>query len=187
MNATLRLPRPVLAIFTIMVALLLAVPLTGAAGGNSPNAKMCQQGGWEESSPVESRWAGFDSQPDCTTYGARGGEVVETPDDHGYVRLEMLESGFCMAVFEIDPSFVPLGSTVTVAATIDTDPVVLQFRTTWGEPEFPRYAIGWAPGRTIAILDAFTASTSQWYYVLPGEEPVHFDADFDPTPCGSPL
>jgi len=187
MISTLRLPRPVLAVLAILLALALAIPLTGARGGNAPNAHQCQQGGWEDLSPVESRWAGFASQPDCTTYGAQGGEVVTTPDGHGFVRLEMLESGYCMVVFEIDPGYVPLGSVVTVAATIDSSPIVLQFTAAWWDSEFPRYDMGWAPGKTITILDSATTGTPQWSYLVPDGEPVYFDAEFDPTPCGGLL
>lgn len=72
-----RLPKSVLLVLVVMLALVLAVPLTGAKG-NSSNAKSCQKGGWETLSPAETPWTGFPTQSDCVSYGANGGTLVTT-------------------------------------------------------------------------------------------------------------
>jgi hypothetical protein len=46
----------------------LAVP-----GGNSANAKLCQQGGW--ATLMDSTATPFGSQGECVSYGARGGVI----------------------------------------------------------------------------------------------------------------
>lgn len=80
MIAVRLLPRPVVAIIALVVALAMAVPLMGAkgggAGGNSAVAKMCQKGGWETLSPSTDPRAGFASETECVAYGAGGGTIV---------------------------------------------------------------------------------------------------------------
>jgi streptogramin lyase len=47
---------------------------SGPGPGNSPNAKACQKGGWEDL--ARSDGTGFSSERECTSYAARGGTLM---------------------------------------------------------------------------------------------------------------
>ena len=55
-----------------------AAPATaGKNGPNNQNAKLCQQGGWEDL--YTSTGAEFGSERECTGYAARGGTLLTAP------------------------------------------------------------------------------------------------------------
>ncbi len=70
---TRRTPRAfVLAVAVNACALAIGVTAAGAAdGGNSINAHLCQQGGWQRLVTVTGE--GFSNTGDCVSYAARGG------------------------------------------------------------------------------------------------------------------
>jgi hypothetical protein len=91
----------------LIQALVLTVALTAtlgfatgalAKGGNSANAKKCQQGGWQTAQTNEG--TSFSSEDDCISYGAHGGVVfkpslVAVPDTVGEEEDSVLTaSGF---------------------------------------------------------------------------------------------
>jgi hypothetical protein len=56
----------------------LALPTVAlAGGGNSDNAKRCQQGGWQNL--VRTDGTGFNNQDECVSYGAHGGVLAPKP------------------------------------------------------------------------------------------------------------
>jgi hypothetical protein len=67
------------AVLVVSLALLttLAAPTLAAPGGNSPNAKRCQNGGWATLAPEEDSSVAFVSQEACVSYGAQGGTIVD--------------------------------------------------------------------------------------------------------------
>src|SRR5262245_43055742 len=75
-------------IFGLLLAATTAavmVPLAFAGGGNSDNAKKCQQGGWQKLARIENSTSGFNNQDECVSYAAHGGTLVDkaapsTPD-----------------------------------------------------------------------------------------------------------
>jgi len=67
-------------IFGLIVAAVSAailVPLAVAGGGNSANAKLCQQGGWQSLARQDS--TGFSNQDECVSYAAHGGLLKSKP------------------------------------------------------------------------------------------------------------
>src|SRR4051794_23095755 len=67
-------------IFGLIVAAVSAailVPLA-VAGGNSDNAKACQQGGWQGFVRTE-EGRGFSNQDECVSYAAHGGTLKQKP------------------------------------------------------------------------------------------------------------
>jgi hypothetical protein len=56
---------------------VILVPLALAGGGNSANAKQCQQGGWQ--TVVRQDGTGFNNQDECVSYGAHGGVLQSKP------------------------------------------------------------------------------------------------------------
>jgi hypothetical protein len=67
-------------IFALLVAAATAaiiVPLA-LAGGNSDNAKKCQNGGWQNLVRAEDG-KGFNNQDECVSYGAHGGVLTPAP------------------------------------------------------------------------------------------------------------
>jgi hypothetical protein len=58
-------------------AAVIMVPLALAAGGNSDNAKACQQGGWQNLARQDG--TGFNNQDECVSYGAHGGVLKTKP------------------------------------------------------------------------------------------------------------
>jgi hypothetical protein len=66
-------------IFGLIVAAVSAailVPLA-VAGGNSANAKLCQQGGWQGLARQDN--TGFSNQGECVSYAAQGGMLKTKP------------------------------------------------------------------------------------------------------------
>ena len=60
-----------------MCALLVAPSALAAKGGNSPNAKLCQKGGFEDW--VRSDGTAFANVGACVSYAARGGSLRPKP------------------------------------------------------------------------------------------------------------
>jgi hypothetical protein len=60
-------------LLAVLVGSAAAKP-SGVGPGNSPNAKQCQQGGWE--ALVTSMGASFTSEDACTSYAAQGGTLA---------------------------------------------------------------------------------------------------------------
>jgi hypothetical protein len=60
---------------TVVLALLIAIPAALAAkAGNSPNAKLCQKGGWQTLYTRDG--TPFGSETQCASYGAQGGQII---------------------------------------------------------------------------------------------------------------
>ena len=60
---------------TVVLALLIAIPAALAAKpGNSPNAKICQKGGWQTLYTRDG--TPFGSEMQCASYGAQGGQII---------------------------------------------------------------------------------------------------------------
>ena len=67
-------------IFGLLLAAVTAaliVPVALAGGGNSDNAKACQQGGWQNL--VRQDGSGFNNTGDCVSYAAQGGVLKAKP------------------------------------------------------------------------------------------------------------
>jgi hypothetical protein len=60
-----------------VVAGSVAAKPAGSGPGNSPNAKLCQKGGWQ--SLVRSNGTSFASEEECTAYAAQGGTLRPKP------------------------------------------------------------------------------------------------------------
>lgn len=58
------------------IALPVAAKPSGDGPGNSANARMCQQGGWQSHARLGSSGIAFNSQGECVSFGAHGGELV---------------------------------------------------------------------------------------------------------------
>lgn len=92
MAAIRRLPTFVLACVLVLFALAMAVPLTGAKGGNSANAEACQKGGWEQLATSDDPFAAFADQDACVSAGAQGAVLVPVVTSHVVLHRDV--SGF---------------------------------------------------------------------------------------------
>jgi hypothetical protein len=68
-----RVPRALVAMMALLLALALAVPLMGAKGGNASNAKQCHKGAWSALATTDN--VPFASETECVAYGAQGGQI----------------------------------------------------------------------------------------------------------------
>jgi hypothetical protein len=66
-------------------------------GGNSPNAKLCQKGGW--TTLYRSDGTTFANQDECVSYGANGGTILTAPPTQSQLFCE--SSG---GTYSTDPS-----------------------------------------------------------------------------------
>jgi hypothetical protein len=73
------------------VSAALIVPVALAGGGNSDNAKACQQGGWQNL--VRQDGSGFNNTGDCVSYAAQGGVLKAKPAPIRPVSLPMFSVG----------------------------------------------------------------------------------------------
>jgi hypothetical protein len=67
----------IIGVLVAAAAAAIMVPLALAGGGNSDNAKACQQGGWQNL--VRQDGTGFNNQGECVSYGAQGGLLKAKP------------------------------------------------------------------------------------------------------------
>lgn len=89
-------------VVTLLSVLAFAGGALAAKGGNSENAKLCHQGGWQ--ALMDSSADGFSSEDGCVSYGAHGGAIyakarlnVERCDDQPFDGLCIHTSGFGLA------------------------------------------------------------------------------------------
>src|SRR3954453_1641139 len=68
--------RIILGLIVVAAAAAILVPLA-VAGGNSDNAKACQQGGWQTLARQDN--TGFNNQDGCVSYAAHGGVLKTKP------------------------------------------------------------------------------------------------------------
>jgi hypothetical protein len=93
------------AVFVCLASVASALVFAGGAlgsGGNSANAKLCQQGGWQ--TLMDSSANAFGNEGGCVSYGAQGGAIyalarlhVEPCDQQPFDGLCMSTSGFGLA------------------------------------------------------------------------------------------
>jgi hypothetical protein len=67
----------IVGLIVVAASAAIMVPLAFAGGGNSDNAKACQQGGWQNL--VRQDGTGFNNQGECVSYGAQGGLLKAKP------------------------------------------------------------------------------------------------------------
>jgi len=61
-----------------MVVGVLAAPVAAAPGGNAANAAKCEEGGYLDYTDAQGN--PFKNEGQCTSYAARGGQLVPVPD-----------------------------------------------------------------------------------------------------------
>jgi len=115
------------AVFVCLATFASALVFAGGAlgsGGNSANAKLCQQGGWQ--ALMDSSANGFGNEGACVSYGAQGGAIyalarlhVEPCDQQPFDGLCVSTSGFGLAptTFVTTP-LLKNGNTVTTELLI---------------------------------------------------------------------
>ena len=92
MYAVRALPRPIAVVLALMLALLIAVPLMGAKGGNGPGAKACQKGGYATLATSEDPNTAFPDQDACVAYAAQGGTLTALTVVPGSVQFVWVEA-----------------------------------------------------------------------------------------------
>jgi len=155
-------------IFALLIAAATAaiiVPLA-LAGGNSDNAKKCQNGGWQNLVRQDS--TGFNNQDECVSYGAHGGILKTKPTaPTGPIAVSA-------PVFDLDVS----ACSVTVPYTPGIDTVLYGVN---GYPETPIThnvtVTGGLEGMAGTAPQFWIGYTAQAGYVItnPGAAPGHFD------------
>jgi hypothetical protein len=153
-------------IFGLLLAAVTAalmVPVALAGGGNSDNAKACQQSGWQNL--VRQDGTGFKNAGDCVSYAAQGGVLNAKPAPIRVVPAPMfgLDAGSCSVTVPYTPGIdtvlygvngyaeAPITHDVTVTGALDGTPGTA-----------PQFWIGY---------------TAQPGYVIdnPNAAPSHFD------------
>ena len=172
MYAVRALPRPVAVVLALMLALLIAVPLMGAKGGNAPGAKACQKGGYVTLATSQDPYTAFANQDACASYAARGGTLTALVVAHGSVQFVWVEAlGKCDILAD-----------ATIPAGMSSDiKVFLANAGTSAYQFFPSHYPAY--GGNPLIEGATMTSAVGRYYVYPG--PItSFPLTFDPEPCG---
>jgi len=145
------------------VSAALIVPVALAGGGNSDNAKACQQGGWQNL--VRQDGSGFNNTGDCVSYAAQGGVLKTKPAPINSVSVP---------TFGLDAR----SCSVTVPYTPGIDTVLYGVN---GYPETPIThdvtVTGGLDGAFATAPQFWIGYTAQPGYVIanPGASPTHFD------------
>jgi hypothetical protein len=163
--------RTVRAVLALAVAVVLAVPLLGAAGGNASNAKACQNGGYSLRAPSTDPYTAFADEGACVSHGARGGTIVPHVALSGSIRL----------VPEADTIFCTAEASVTGVADDARVQYDLRFSTNGFITEATAYASG-GQSAVIEFLTLDTAVVAATAFVLP-DGPL-IPLAFDTSPCG---
>ena len=89
----------------MIVAMLVVLPGVAQAAkpGNSPNAKACQKGGWQDL--VTSTGRRFANQGECVSYAAKGGTLTtQNPYPEAKALCESYGGSFHVGPHLVDPS-----------------------------------------------------------------------------------
>ena len=144
----------------------IAVPLAFAGGGNSDNAKGCQQGGWQ--TLIRQDGTAFKNTGDCVSYAAQGGVLkTKAPEVTGPINVTeptvTLDANTC---------------SVTIPYTQGIDTVLYGVN---GYPETPIThdvtVTGGLDGADGTAPQFWIGYKAQSGYVItnPGASPTHFD------------
>ena len=153
-------------IFGLLIAALTAalmVPVALAGGGNSDNAKACQQGGWQDL--IRQDGSGFKNTGDCVSYAAQGGALNTKPAPIKAVSEPL---------FALDGS----SCSVTVPYTQGIDTVLYGVNGYQGTPITHDVTVtGGLAGADGTAPQFWIGYTAQPGYVIdnPGASPTHFD------------
>jgi hypothetical protein len=173
MYAVRALPRPITVVLALMLALLLAVPLMGAKGGNAPGAKSCQKGGYATLATSEDAYTAFPDQDACVAYAAQGGTLTALVVLHGSAQFVWFEAdGKCDVLLD---ATIPAGMVPTFFVQFDHSN--LSSFVLWLS-EYPAYAgFSWEPGASMT-------SAAGGYGPPNGVTLTPIPVTFDAEPCG---
>jgi hypothetical protein len=101
------------------LALTVGITTASAGGGNSDNAKLCQQGGWEDLEREDG--SPFKNDGDCVSYAAQGGTFGQPSSSAGQLFCESLGG-----TYSTDPATNFFADYETVLWTCNNAPLVLQ-------------------------------------------------------------
>ena len=91
-------------VLALLVAAVAATPASAVAGGNSANAKLCQNDGWK--TLYRGDGSTFASQGDCVSYAAQGNTIqIEAPNAW---QAACEQIGGTFEVLNVDIHFRPL-------------------------------------------------------------------------------
>jgi hypothetical protein len=172
MYAVRALPRPIAVVLTLMLALLIAVPLMGAKGGNAPGAKACQKGGYATLATSEDAYTAFPDQDACVAYAAQGGPLTALIVVHGSAQFVWVEAGGKCDIL-LDAT-IPAGTSSDIQVKLAYANISSY---TLYSSEYPAHA-----GVSFDIGATMTSAAGR-YYSFPGPI-MSFPVTFDSEPCG---
>lgn len=172
MYAVRALPRPLAVVLALMLALLIAVPLMGAKGGNASGAKACQKGGYAALATSEDAYTAFPDQDACVAYAAKAGTLTALVVVHGNAQFVWAEAwGKCDILFD---ATIPAGTSSDIQVFLAND-LTSSFRLY--SSQYP------ANVEAAAAAGATMTSAVGRYYIYPG--PItSFPVTVDSEPCG---
>ena len=173
MYAVRALPRPIAVFLALMLALLIAVPLMGAKGGNAPGAKACQKGGYGALATSEDVYTAFPDQDACVAYAAQGGPLTTLVVLHGSAQFVWVEaSGKCDILLDAS---MPAGTESAIEVQFEHSHISLIVRIL---SEYPTYVeLSLAAGATMT-------SAAGGYSLSAGGPSTSFPVTSDSEPCG---
>jgi hypothetical protein len=173
MYAVRALPRPIAVVLALMLALLIAVPLMGAKGGNAPGAKACQKGGYAALATSEDAYTAFPDQDACVAYAAQGGTLTALVVVHGSAQFVWVEAwGECDVLLD---AMIPGGASAGIEVQIEHARYTSFARLF---SEYPAYA-----GLPLEAGATMTSAVGI-YNLSIGAPFTDFPVTFDPEPCG---
>ena len=116
----------VLATALATFAVVAAPAFAAKGGGNSPNAKGCQKGGWQTQARTEDPATAFTSVGECTSYAAKGGTLTDLQVGWSSAAQDACEWWLGTFVDERPTSFQCYGLEFVLNPNIFTDPVFAQ-------------------------------------------------------------
>lgn len=172
MYAVRVLPRPIAVVLALMLALLLAVPLMGAKGGNAPGAKACQKGGYAALATSEDAYAAFPDQDACVAYAAQGGTLTALVVVYGSAQFVWVEADEKCDVL-LDATL-PAGTLSAFYVQFEHANLTSFVRLL---SEYPAYA-------EFSFEAGATMTSAAGGYDLYAAAPTSFPVTFDSEPCG---
>ena len=173
MYAVRALPRPIEVVLALMLALLIAVPLMGAKGGNAPGAKACQKGGYAALATSEDVYTAFPDQDACVAYAAQGGTLTALVVVHGSAQFVWVEAdGTCDVLLD---ATTPAGTLPAFYVEFEHSNLTSFVRVF---SEYPAYA-----GESMEVGATMT-SAAGGYSLAAGGPFTSFPVTFDSEPCG---
>ena len=145
---------------TLVSAFVFAGGALAAKGGNSANAKLCQQGGWH--GLMDSTTTPFSNEDQCVSYGAHSGAIYALASIEVELCANQAFDGICVSTsgFGLKPTTIVATPLLKNGAPVLTDFLIVQADGTVGAPPINFFEAPCVAGNIYSATGSGTSADS---------------------------